>query len=80
MTKKRKKKAGAWIDLVSASVGKFVHLETGDGIEREGKLTGLRTREMFVNGECVDVPTAIELNGDPNDFVDFGFIARFDID
>lgn len=78
--KKRKKKAGEWMDAVAASVGKFIHIETGDGVSREGKLTGLRTREIIMNGKPVDMPIAIELNGDPNDFIDFEVIFRFDID
>lgn len=78
--KSRKKKAGEWMDIVQASVGKFVHLETRDGVHREGKLTGLRTREIIMNGEPVEMPIALELNGDPNDFIDFEVIGRFDFD
>lgn len=80
MTKKKRKKAGAWIDTMSGAIGKFVHLETGDGVHREGKLTGLRTREIKMNGEDVDLPVAVELNGDPNDYIDFRTITTFDID
>lgn len=78
--RKRKKKPGAWIDMVDGSIGKFIHLETGDGVHREGKLTGLRTREMIFNGEEVDVPIAVELNGDPNDYIEFSVIHRLDVD
>jgi hypothetical protein len=80
MTKKRKKKPGAWIDVVASSVGKFIHLETHDGVFREGKLTGLRMREIHLNGEEVEMPIAVELNGDPSDYIDFGAIFRFDVD
>lgn len=76
----KKKKTGKWLDLVESSVGKFIHFETTDGVHREGKLSGLRTREIEINGKVMNYLTALELNGDPNDFVEFELIRRIVID
>jgi hypothetical protein len=78
--KKKKKRAGQWIDDVVGAIGRNVHLETSDGVLREGKFTGLAMREIEINGEARDVPARVELNGDPSDYVDFGLIARMTID
>lgn len=80
MASKTKKRPGQWIDDVEGAIGRFVHLETYDGIMREGRLSGLRTREVTVNGEARAFPVALELNGDPNDYIEFAFITRMKID
>lgn len=78
--KKRKKRAGQWIDDVMGAIGRNVQLETTDGVFREGRFTGLAMREIEINGEPRDVPDRVELNGDPSDYIDFGLIARMTID
>jgi len=77
---KKKTRAGQWIDDVVGAVGRHVHLETGDGSFREGRFSGLRMRAIEVNGETREVPSHIELNGDPNDYVEFGLVVRMTID
>lgn len=77
---KKKNKPGMWIDQLSEAVGKNIHLETMEGVFREGKLTGLRMRDIEMNGKAVDYPEAIELNGDPTDYIDFILIRRITID
>lgn len=78
--KKKKKRAGQWIDDVVGAIGRNVHLETSDGVLREGRFTGLAMREIEINGEAREMPSRVELNGDPSDYVDFGLIARMTID
>lgn len=78
--KKKKTRAGQWIDDVVGAIGRNVHLETHDGVFREGRFTGLAMREIEINGEPRDVPARVELNGDPMDYIDFGLIARMTID
>ncbi len=78
--KAKKKRPGLWIDQIAESIGRPVRLETTDGSNREGRLSGLRYREMIVNGKPLDVMIALELNGDPSDFIDFHIIRRLDID
>lgn len=80
MGKKTKKRPGQWIDDVHAAIGRHVHLETSDGLLREGRLTGLGNRVIEINGESRELPNRIELNGDPNDYIDFHLIARMTID
>jgi hypothetical protein len=80
MGKKTKTRAGQWIDDVVGAIGRHVHLETTDGVLREGRFTGLGMREIQVNGQTREVPNRVELNGDPSDYVDFGLIARITID
>lgn len=68
------------MDEVLAAVGHHVHLETSDGVIREGRFTGLGCREMEINGTAREYPSRIELNGDPNDYIDFSLITRMTID
>ena len=75
-----KKRMGKWIDEIFDSVGRFVHLETTDGIQREGKMTGLRTKTIFFNGADQDIITEIELNGDPTDCVKLDGLAKLRIE
>lgn len=78
--KKKKMRAGQWIDDVVDAIGRNVQLETGDGVFREGRFTGLAMREIQINGEAREVPERVELNGDPSDYVDFRLIVRMTID
>lgn len=73
------KNPGWWMDKVHESVGKFINLETIDGVLREGRLTGLRLNQLKVNGEQVDRIVELEFNGDPTDCVEMYRIARMDI-
>lgn len=76
----RKKRPGQWIDKLVDAVGRNIHLETMEGVFREGKLTGLRMRDLEMNGKRVDYPEAIEFNGDPTDYIDFVLVRRITID
>ena len=76
----KKNRPGMWIDQLFEAVGKNIHLETMEGVFREGKLTGLRMRDIEMNCKAVDYPEAIELNGDPTDYIDFILIRRITID
>lgn len=58
---------GKWIDELVHTIGQYVRLETGDGIVREGRLSGLGSRQLRWNGEPVEILTELELNGDPAD-------------
>lgn len=78
--RQRQRRPGKWIDEVLASVGKHVHLETSDGVLREGRFTGLGCREIQINGQAREYPSRIELNGDPSDYIDFSLISRMTID
>lgn len=68
-----------WLNELGDSTGDFIRLETSDGIVREGKITGLRTRAIQFNNEQELMPTEVELNGDPNDTVALDRIIRLDI-
>ena len=70
---------GQWIDEMIKSVGEYVHLETTDGIQREGRITGFEMRHLMFNEIGVDIPTEIELNGDPNDRVPVERISKINI-
>ncbi len=59
---------------------KYVRLETAQGVDRSGKLSGLRTRPIKFNGETVDIPIELELNGDPTDTVPLHLISKLSID
>lgn len=68
-----------WLNELGDATGEFIRMETSDGVIREGKVTGLRTREIQVNGEQELIPTEVELNGDPNDTVPLDRLIRIDI-
>lgn len=66
---------GAWIDTVANGVGKYVNLETSDGVQRGGRMTGIRWKKIKFNGKSVDIVHELELNGDPTDTVDIWRLA-----
>lgn len=68
-----------WIDTITNSIGKNVYLETTDGIRRSGRISGLTCRTMKFNGDKADLPTEIELNGDPNDRIPLDRVTWMDI-
>jgi len=81
MASAKRKPAGAWIDQLVEAVGKkYVRMETTEGVNRAGKLSGLRTRSIKFNGEACDIPIELELNGDPTDTVPIHRIAILSID
>jgi len=59
--------ASKWIDDLVNSVGCFMNLETTDGVERCGKITGYTFREFKLNDNLVQIPIEVEVNGDPID-------------
>jgi len=67
---------GKWIDDLLNSIDKFVWLETTDGLERQGKITGYSTRKFVLNGKTVHIPVEIELNNDSSDRVPLDRVAK----
>jgi hypothetical protein len=80
MASAKRKSRGQWIDDVWDGVGKYVRLETTHGVNRSGKLSGIRTRKVNVNGEDVDIPIELEVNGDPTDTIPIHLIVKLSID
>jgi hypothetical protein len=68
-----------WDVEIKPMVGQFAHAETTDGVFREGKITGVRTYEVPINGTKFIVPLAFELNGDPNDVIEFKQLAKLSL-
>jgi hypothetical protein len=60
---------GEWIDKLVSSIGDYVVMRTTEGVERCGRISGFELRSFKFNGELVDIPSEIELNGDPYDRV-----------
>ena len=73
---RQKPKASKWIDTMVDSAGKHFWLETTDGVEREGKITGFKYRNIEVNGEIVSWPIEIEINNDSMDTIPLDRVAR----
>lgn len=67
---------GKMVDKLINTVNKQVSLETDDGVQRQGKLTGWRMRSMKLDGEEVTMPIALELNSDPMDTVQLDRVKR----
>lgn len=79
MASAKKRPKGQWIDDLHGAVGDFIRIETYEGINRGGKLSGIRTRTIEFNGEKQDVPTELELNGDPTDTVNISSLVKISI-
>ena len=72
----------ATADLIGqllTSVGHYVHLETVDGMRREGKVTAFTTRRMDFNGRPLDWPDELELNADPQDHIPLARVLRLTV-
>ena len=70
---------GWWLDYMVDSVGKNIHIETYDGVLRQGRISGFQFRKFTVNDHEVDFPTDLELNGDPNDRVSLERVKKYNI-
>ncbi len=68
-----------WDIELDSLVGRDCYLETEDGMQREGRITGIRTRPFFMQAVEIQVPLAIELNGDPRDLIEFLRLKKIDI-
>lgn len=69
---------GAWMDEIFQSTGRFMTIETLDGMNREGRLSGLRLRSVKFNGEDIDEIVELEVNGDPTDCIPWNRVAKID--
>ncbi len=76
---KQKVIRGLWIDELVHTIGQYIRLETTDGIVREGRMSGLQSRQLRWNGEPVEILTELELNGDPFDRVPLDRIAILEV-
>jgi hypothetical protein len=70
------KGSGKWMEEIHNNVGEFMRLETIDGVVREGRMSGLRLRQLELNGKQVEIITELELNGDPTDCVELYRVAK----
>jgi len=68
-----------WTIELDSLLDRHAHLETEDGMLREGRITAIRTRTITLAGETIEVPVAVELNGDPRDLVEFLRLKSVDI-
>jgi hypothetical protein len=73
------KPMGFWIDVLVQSVGKYIKLESNDGIRREGRLSSLENEIIIFNGEEVELIKELQLNNDPFDSVPFERVKEFEI-
>ncbi len=60
-------------------IGRCVALETTDGIMREGRITQIIERKFIMDGREVNIPTAVELNGDPTDHIEMVRLVKFEL-
>ena len=70
---------GKWIDEMVGNVGQYISIETSDGMVREGRLSGMKSRELELNGKPVEILTELELNGDLYDTIPLERIARINV-
>ncbi len=69
----------SWIGNLMNSIDSYATMITTDGIERGGRITGFQLRSFIYNGDTVDIPVEIELNGDPSDRIPLDRIAQLDV-
>lgn len=60
-------------------IGRCVALETTDGIMREGRVTKIIERKFMLDEVEVNIPTAVELNGDPTDHIEMTRLVKFEL-
>jgi hypothetical protein len=68
-------KVGNWLNELADTVGRYISLETLDGMRREGRLSSINMRSIKWNGRSVDVLVELELNGDVYDVVPLNRIS-----
>lgn len=68
-------KVGNWLNELADTVGRYISLETLDGMRREGRLSGINMRSIKWNGRPVDILVELELNGDVYDVVPLNRIS-----
>lgn len=73
------KNVGNWVDKLLDSLDCYATLETSDGIERSGRISGFEMRIMKFNKKPIEVPIQIELNGDPNDKIPLDRIVSLEV-
>jgi len=78
--KKSEGKASKWVDTLLEGVDCHFWLETTDGVEREGRISGFRFRNIEVNGEEVNWPIEIEINGDSMDTIPLDRVSKLRVD
>lgn len=79
MASAKKRPYGQWIDDLHLAVGDFIRIETSEGINRGGKLSGIRNRKIEFNGLEQSIPVELELNGDPTDTVPISRLVKISI-
>jgi hypothetical protein len=78
--KNTKKSHGEWIDRFHEAVGRHIHVETSDGVIREGRLTGIRARVIRFDDVPSSLPIEVELNGDPTDSISIASLSSISTD
>jgi hypothetical protein len=72
-----------WKINLETIVERQVFLETIDGVRREGRISGLRVQTIRATDKGVtrnvNIPTALELNGDAFDLIEFSRILHFEL-
>ena len=77
---KRADLTGRWDVDIGYLVGLIADIETHDGaVRRNARISGLRMRELQVNGETWPVPFAIELNDDGADVLPLEHLKRMEL-
>jgi hypothetical protein len=61
------------------SIDSWVNLETLHGVIREGRLSGWSCHTFQLDGNDVQIPVSIELNGDPTDTVNLRDVRKIDL-
>lgn len=65
-----------WDIDMRPAVGQFCFIETLEGVIREGRITGVRTKQIKINKQVYDLPECLELNGDTGDQIGFDRIKE----
>ena len=73
------RKVGNNITRLLGAVDSWIHLETKHGVRREGRLSGWTCDTLKLNEVDIQLPIALELNGDPHDVVRLSDIKSLDL-
>ena len=66
------KKRGTWYQTLfdAKTSNAIADFETFDGAYRRGRVTGLITRKLILDGDTVEMVTGFQLNDDKSDVID----------
>jgi hypothetical protein len=69
----------SWMEKLLGNLNEIINIETTDGIEREGRFSGVELRKIRYDKKDVEILVGLQLNGDTYDVVPIDRIGSLEI-